>query len=58
LQVGQTMLTDGTKNIIESMKKNNVKKVSVVTSLGTGDSYEQAPLVFKLVMWTVLKVRL
>jgi hypothetical protein len=51
------MLTDGTKNIIESMKKNNVKKVSVVTSLGTGDSYEQAPLVFKLVMWTVLKVR-
>jgi hypothetical protein len=54
-EVGQTMLRDGTRNIINAMKNNKVDKVAVVTSIGTGDSYDQAPFVFKLVMWTVLK---
>jgi len=54
-EVGLTMLTDGTKNILQCMKDKNVKPVSIVTSLGTGDSYDQAPFVFKLVMWTVLR---
>ena len=32
--VGPTMLTDGTTNIVNAMNKYNVKRVSVVTSIG------------------------
>jgi len=54
-EVGKTMLTDGTKNVIESMKSKDLTNIAVVTSIGAGDSYEQAPLAFKLFMWTILK---
>uniref|UniRef100_A0A7S1VPY9 NAD(P)-binding domain-containing protein n=1 Tax=Grammatophora oceanica TaxID=210454 RepID=A0A7S1VPY9_9STRA len=53
--VGETMLTDGTKNIIECMKEKGVKRISVVTSIGTGDSEDQAPFFFKVLMWTAMK---
>ncbi|KAJ1457735.1 flavine reductase [Pelagophyceae sp. CCMP2097] len=53
--VGKTMLTDGTANIIKAMKKYNVKRVAVVTSIGAGDSVKQAPFVFKMLMFTVMK---
>jgi uncharacterized protein YbjT (DUF2867 family) len=53
--VGETMLTDGTKNIVAAMKENNVKRLAVVTSIGAGDSKDQAPLAFKVLMWTVMK---
>lgn len=53
--VGPTMLTDGTTNVIDSMKSNGLKKVAVVTSIGCGDSSDQAPIVFKLLMFTVMK---
>lgn len=49
------MLTDGTNNVIMSMKKRNIKRVAVVTSIGAGDSENQAPLVFKALMYTVMK---
>lgn len=52
--VGPTMLTDGTANIIEMMKKYDVKRVSVVTSIGAGDSKDQAPFMFKILMNTVM----
>jgi predicted ThiF/HesA family dinucleotide-utilizing enzyme len=39
--VGETMLTDGTANIIQEMKKNGVKRIAVVTSIGAGDSEKQ-----------------
>eukprot|EP00976_Prorocentrum_cordatum_P014457 288571-Prorocentrum_minimum.AAC.1 len=45
--VGETMLTDGSSNVIAAMKTNGVKRVAVVTSIGAGDSAGQAPLVFK-----------
>lgn len=51
--VGETMLTDGTSNIIAAMKKNGVKRVSVVTSIGAGDSENQAPFVFKMLVSVV-----
>jgi hypothetical protein len=55
-EVGTTMLTDGTRNIIRAMKEvGQTSKVSVVTSIGAGESYDQAPLLFKVIMWTVLK---
>lgn len=40
--VGATMLQDGTKNIITSMEANGIKRISVVTTIGAGDSMDQA----------------
>jgi uncharacterized protein YbjT (DUF2867 family) len=53
--VGDTMLTDGTTNVINAMKANNVKRISVVSSIGAGDSESQAPFFFKVLMWTAMK---
>lgn len=53
--VGDTMLTDGTKNIINAMKDKGVKRLSVVTSIGAGDSEKQAPFFFKILMMTAMK---
>ena len=53
--VGPSMLTDGTRNIINSMKKFGVKKVSLVTSIGTGDSLSMAPLSFRMLIYTVMR---
>jgi nucleoside-diphosphate-sugar epimerase len=53
--VGDTMLTDGTRNVIAAMKQNNVKRLAVITSIGVGDSEKQAPFAFKMLMWTVMK---
>lgn len=53
--VGETMLTDGTKNVIDSMKEKGVKRLVVVTSIGAGDSKDQAPFFFKILMMTAMK---
>jgi uncharacterized protein YbjT (DUF2867 family) len=53
--VGKTMLTDGTRNVIDAMKAAGVARVAVVTSIGAGDSADQAPLVFKVLMATVMR---
>ncbi|GMH48336.1 hypothetical protein TrLO_g4518 [Triparma laevis f. longispina] len=53
--VGETMLTDSTRTILSAMKSNNVKRVSVITSIGAGDSKDQAPFMFKMLMATVMK---
>mmetsp|Transcript_32956 Transcript_32956/g.47629 ORF Transcript_32956/g.47629 Transcript_32956/m.47629 type:complete len:276 (+) Transcript_32956:17-844(+) len=54
--VGPTMLTDGTSCIISAMKnKSSAKRIAVVTSIGAGDSENQAPLFFKALMFTVMK---
>jgi uncharacterized protein YbjT (DUF2867 family) len=54
-EVGETMLTDGTNNIIAAMKDKGVKRLAVVTSIGAGDSENQAPFFFKVLMWTAMK---
>uniref|UniRef100_A0A6U0FCZ5 NAD(P)-binding domain-containing protein n=1 Tax=Helicotheca tamesis TaxID=374047 RepID=A0A6U0FCZ5_9STRA len=53
--VGDTMLTDGTVNIINAMKEKGVKRLAVVTSIGAGDSKDQAPFFFKILMATAMK---
>lgn len=53
--VGDTMLTVGTNNIIRAMKEKGVKRIAVVTSIGAGDSERQAPFMFKILMNTVMK---
>lgn len=52
--VGETMLTDGTTNIIAAMKKVNSKRIAVVSSIGVGDSENQAPFFFKILMYTMM----
>merc|ERR1719230_1464172 len=52
--VGPTMLADGTANIIAACKANGVKRISVVTTIGAGDSMDQAPWAFRLLMMTVM----
>jgi uncharacterized protein YbjT (DUF2867 family) len=54
-EVGETMLTDGTKNVIAAMQEKGVKRIAVVTSIGAGDSEDQAPFAFKMLMFTVMK---
>jgi hypothetical protein len=54
-KVGPTMLTDGTRNVINSMKQFGVKRVAVVTSIGVGDSAKQAPWMFRALMYTVMR---
>lgn len=53
--VGETMLTDGTKNVMNAMKDKGVKRLAVVTSIGAGDSKDQAPFFFKILMMTAMK---
>mmetsp|Transcript_18043 Transcript_18043/g.41042 ORF Transcript_18043/g.41042 Transcript_18043/m.41042 type:complete len:234 (-) Transcript_18043:55-756(-) len=54
--VGNTMLTDGTNNIIEAMKEKGMTgRLAVVTSIGAGDSENQAPFFFKILMKTAMK---
>lgn len=53
-EVGETMLTDGTANIIAAMKEVGTKRVAVVTSIGVGDSEDQAPFFFKMLMYTMM----
>lgn len=53
--VGDTMLTVGTNNIMSSMKQKGVKRIAVVTSIGAGNSKDQAPFAFKILMMTVMK---
>ena len=52
--VGETMLTDGTKNVIAAMKEKGVKRLAVVTSIGAGDSKNQAPFLFRVLMATAM----
>jgi len=52
--VGKTMLQDGTKVVLDAMREAGVKRVAVVTSIGAGDSKDQAPFFFKILMSTVM----
>lgn len=51
------MLQDGTANIVAACKANGVKRISVVTTIGAGDSMNQAPWAFRLLMMTVVQTR-
>lgn len=49
------VVSRGTQLIINSMKKHDVKRLIAVTSLGVGDSKDQVPFFFKVLMKTVMK---
>ena len=47
--------TDGTVNIINGMKKNNVERLIVISAMGVGDSWDTLSLVNKIIFATLLK---
>ncbi|MCB8984559.1 MAG: SDR family oxidoreductase [Ardenticatenaceae bacterium] len=49
------VVSRGTQNIITAMQAAGVKRLVVVSSIGVGDSKDQVPLAFKVLMKTVLK---
>ena len=51
----ENTVSEGTKNIITAMQTLGIKRLVVVTSLGVGDSKNQVPFVFKIVMKTVMR---
>ena len=54
-EVGLTLLQDGTTHIIAACKAHGVKRVSVISTVGAGDSMDQAPWTFKLLMKTMMQ---
>ena len=49
------VVSQGTDNIIESMKKQGISRLVVVSSMGVGDSIEQVSRSFKMLTKTVLR---
>jgi putative NADH-flavin reductase len=49
-----TILSDGTKNIITAMEKHGVKRLVCMTSLGVGDSKDQPAWVFRAIIRPLL----
>lgn len=49
------VVSDGTRNIIDCMIKQDIKRLVVVSALGVGDSHDQVALSFKMIMKTVLR---
>ena len=54
-EVGVTLCQDGTSHIVAACKKYGVKRISVVTTVGAGDTMGQAPWTFKLLMKTMMQ---
>jgi len=51
----ENTVSEGTKQIITAMKDLGVQRLAVVTSLGVGNSKNQVPMAFKLLMKTVMR---
>lgn len=51
----ENTVSEGTNNIVRVMQELNVQRLVVVTSLGLGESKDQVPIAFKLVMKTVMR---
>lgn len=47
--------TEGTINIIEAMKRDNVKRLFVISSMGVGESWNTISLINKVFLSTLLK---
>ena len=54
-EVGLTLCQDGTANIIDACKAHGVKRISLITTVGAGDTMDQAPWTFKLLMKTMMQ---
>jgi putative NADH-flavin reductase len=54
-EVGVTLCQDGTTNIIAACKKYGVKRINIVSTVGAGDTMDQAPWTFKILMKTLMQ---
>ena len=54
-EVGLTLLQDGTTHIIAACQKYGVKRITVVSTIGAGDTMDQAPWTFKILMKTMMQ---
>lgn len=52
------LLFEGTRNILDAMEREGLRRVTAITSMGVGDSWNQLPLIFKIVARTVLRKRM
>lgn len=50
-----TVRTDGTKAIVELIKKTSVKRIVAISAMGTGESWKYLSLINKLFYMTLLK---
>ena len=50
-----TTLSEGTKNVVEAMVRQQVKRLVVVSAVGVGESRKQAPLTTRLLFRTMLR---
>ena len=48
------IVSTGTRRIVEAMQANGPRRLLVITSLGVGDSKDQVPFVFRMLMRTML----
>lgn len=49
------VVSRGTRNIVDAMRDQGIRRVVVVTSLGVGDSRDQVPLFFRVLVKTALR---
>lgn len=49
------VVSKGTAEIVRAMETQGVRRLVVISSLGVGDSKDQVPFAFKLIMKTVLR---
>merc|ERR1719231_50595 len=54
-EVGLTLLQDGTTHIVAACKAHGVKRITIISTVGAGDSMDQAPWTFKLLMKTMMQ---
>jgi len=50
--------SQGSKNIVDAMKKTNVKRLICLSSMGVGDSYRLLPMKYKYIIGPLLMRRL
>merc|ERR1719231_1138837 len=54
-EVGLTLLQDGTSHIIPACIKYGVKRITIISTIGAGDTMDQAPCTFKILMKTMMQ---
>jgi hypothetical protein len=54
-EVGLTLCQDGTTQIIAACKKYGVKRICIITTVGAGETMDQAPWTFKILMKTMMQ---
>jgi putative NADH-flavin reductase len=51
----ERVVSNGTANIVAEMQRQSLRRIVVITSLGVGDSKDQVPFFFRMLMQTALR---